>query len=109
VLDSEYFRTALQADVDAAGGSAVVAVHLVGGRTHRLRSVVAVHAGYVTAEAYQSRGDAPVREPRWREESAGGAPTHPTERTVIAYESIADVTITPARPDAAGAIGFGRA
>ena len=108
MLDSEYFRTALQADVDAAGGTAVVTVHLVGGRTHRLRGVVAVHAGYVTAEAYQLRGDAPVREPRWREEAAHGAP-HPTERVVVAYESIADVTITPARADSAGAIGFGRA
>ena len=109
MLDSEYFRTALQADVDAAGGTAVVTVHLVGGRSHRMRAVVAVHAGYVTAEAYQLRGDAPVREPRWREEAGSGAPPYPTERVVIAYESIADVTITAARADSAGAIGFGRA
>ncbi len=107
MFDSEYFRTVLQTDVDALGGSAIVALHLVGGRTHRLRSVVAVHAGYVTAEAYQSRGDAPVREPRWREQTPHGAP-HPTERVVIGYESIADVTITEARPDGAGGIGFGR-
>ena len=109
MLDSEYFRTALQADVDAAGGSAVVTVHLVGGRTHRLRSVVAVHAGYVTAEAYQSRAEMPVREPRWREEPGRGGAAHPIERAVIAYESIADVTITPARAEAGSGIGFGRA
>jgi hypothetical protein len=109
VFDSEYFRTALQTDVDAVGGSAVVAVHLVGGRSHRLRSVLGVHAGYVTAEAYQPRGDEPGQEPRWREEPRpGGAPPRATQRVVVAYESIADVTITAARPDNAAGIGFGR-
>jgi hypothetical protein len=109
VFDSEYFRTALQADVDALGGSALVSVHLIGGRTHRLRAVVGVHAGYVTAEAFQARGDVAVREPRWGEPAPAGGATHPTERAVIAYESIADVTITAARPEGAGGIGFGRA
>lgn len=108
MFDSEYFRTALQVDVDAVGGTAVVAMHLIGGRTHRLRSVIAVHAGYVTAEVYQARTDAPVREPLWREEPAVGATAHPTERAVVAYESVADVTISAARSDGAGGIGFGR-
>lgn len=107
MFDSEYFRTALQVDVDAVGGSAVVAVHLLGGRAHRLRSVIAVHSGYVTAEAYQVRGDEPIAEPRWREEPAAGAVARPTHRVVIGYESIADVTVTAARPDGASGIGFG--
>ena len=108
MFDSEYFRTALQADVDALGGSAVVAVHLVGGRTHRLRSVVGVHAGYVTAEAFQSGIDVAMREPRWGEKPAAGGSAHPVERAVISYESIADVTITATRSEGAGGIGFNR-
>ena len=108
MFDSEYFRTALQADVDALGGSAVVAVHLLGGRTHRLRSVVGVHAGYVTAEAFQSGVDIAMREPKWGEKPTGGGTGHPVERAVISYESIADVTITATRPDSAGGIGFGK-
>jgi hypothetical protein len=108
VFDSEYFRTALQADVAAAGGSALVAVHLLGGRTHRLRAVVAVHAGYVTTEVFQTRGDAPTREPRWLEEVPAGSAAYQTERVVISYESIADVTITAAPSARAGGIGFNR-
>ena len=108
MFDSEYFRTALQADVDALGGSAVVAVHLIGGRTHRLRGVVGVHAGYVTAEAFQQRVDQSAREPRWGEQPGAGGSGHPTERAVIAYESIADVTIAAVRPENGSGIGFGR-
>lgn len=107
MFDSEYFRSTLQNDVDALGGSAVVALHLLGGRAHRLRAVLGVHAGYVTTEAYQSHGDDPVAEPRWREEPRAGAAGRPTQRVVVAYESIVDVTITAARADSA-AIGFGR-
>ena len=108
MFDSEYFRTVLQADVDALGGSAVVALHLLSGRRHRLRAVTSVHSGYVTVEAYQSHAAEPTREPRWKAELKAGGITHETERAVIAYESIADVTITAARPEGASSIGFGR-
>ena len=107
MFDSEYFRTVLQTDVDAVGGSATVAVHLASGRTHRLRSVLAVHNAYVTLEAYRPRIDEPTREPRWKAD-AGGAGAHETERAIVAYESIEDVTITVARPDASSGIGFAR-
>lgn len=107
MFDSEYFRTALQADVDAVGGAAIVAVHLLGGRTHHVRSVLAVHSGYATVEAYQGGGDELAREPRWKEELRPGSRTHETQRAVLPYESIVDVTITPVRADGAGAIGFG--
>ena len=107
MFDSEYFRTALQGDVDALGGSAVVAVHLVGGRMHRVRSVLGIHSGYVTFEAYQGGGDALAREPRWKEEAARGAPPPETHRAVVSYESITVVTIEAARPDGS-TIGFGR-
>jgi hypothetical protein len=109
VFDAEYFRTLLQADVDAMGGTALVTVHLMGGRTHRLRGIDAVHAGYFAAEAYQQRADGPAREPRWHESTAAGGPPLPTERAVISYESVVDVTITAARADSGAGIGFGRA
>jgi hypothetical protein len=110
VFDSEYFRTALQGDVDALGGSAVVLVHLQGNRSHRIRSVLGIHSGYVTLEAYVAGGDALAREPRWKEEAPrGGAPALETHRAVVSYESIAAVTIEAVRPDAGSGIGFGRA
>lgn len=108
MFDSEYFRTALQSDVDSLGGQAVVTVNLASGRIHRVRSVLAIHNGYVTLEAYQHRGDEPTREPRWKETPAPGVPAHETQWAVVAYEGIADVTITPSRPDSAGGIGFVR-
>lgn len=107
MFDSEYFRTALQSDVDALGGTAVVAVLLSSGRVHRVRAVLAIHNGYVTLEAFQARADAPTREPRWKESPGAGAATYETHWAVVAYEHIADVTITASRPDGAG-IGFAR-
>ena len=108
MFDSEYFRTILQADVDALGGSAVVTLHLLSGRRHRLRAVTSVHSGYVTIEAYQPYPGEISREPRWKGELKIGGITHETERAVIAYESIADVTITAAKADGPVGIGFGR-
>lgn len=109
MFDSEYFRTSLQTDVDAVGGRAVVEVYLLNGRTHCLRSVLSVHSGYVTAEAYQTHADEPAREPRWKEEVPAGSVPHETHRAVISYESIATVAITPVRADDVPGIGFGRA
>jgi len=108
VFDSEYFRTSLQADVDAMGGQAVVELYLLTGRTHRLRSVLSVHSGYVTFEAYQPRVDEPTREPRWKEEPRPGTALHQTQRAVVSYESIATVAITSAHSADAPGIGFGR-
>jgi hypothetical protein len=108
VFDSEYFRTSLQADVDAMGGQAVVEVHLLTGRMHRLRSVLSVHSGYVTLEAYQPRVDEPTREPRWKEEPRPGTAAHQTQRAVVSYESIATVAITSAHAADLPGIGFAR-
>src|SRR5215207_9974043 len=99
MFDSEYFRTTLQRDVDALGGSAVVEISLINGRAHHLQSVVSVQSGYVTLETYRARvGDRPLDEPRWKDEKtpAGGQP-HETQRAVVAYESIAAVAITAVR------------
>ena len=110
MFDSEYFRTALQADVDAAGGNAVVAMNFVNGRSYRLRSVVAVQAGVVVLEIYQGAVDGPAhRQPRWKAEAKDGETMPETHRAVVSYESIADVTVTPVKTSAAPSIGFLRA
>ena len=108
MFDSEYFRTSLQADVDAMGGQAVVEIHLLTGRMHHLRSVLSVHSGYVTFDAYQPRLDESTREPRWKEEPRPGAAPHQTHRAVVSYESITTVTITSTRGADAPGIGFTR-
>lgn len=107
MFDSEYFRTVLQTDVEAAGASAVVALHLVNGRSYRLRSVVAVQNGLVTLEVYEPGGDETHRRARWKAEPHAGTDPLETHRAVVAYESIADVTIT-ASVDDRRAIGFAR-
>lgn len=108
MFDSEYFRTALHADVDAMGGSAVVEIHLVNGRSHTLRTVISVHSGYATCEAFRVRGDEPTRERRWKETARDGEPPAETFRVVVSYDSVATVTITPAVPASAPRIGFAR-
>jgi hypothetical protein len=108
VFDSEYFRTILQADVDALGGRAIVELHLLNGRSYALRSVISVHSGYATCEAYRGRGEQPLRELRWKETVKDGEPPPETHRAVVSYESVATVTVTPATPADTPRIGFAR-
>ena len=105
MFDADYFKTGLQADIDAQGGNAVVEIHLINGRAHRLRSVVSVQDGYVTLEAYETRGDEIARKPTWREMLDARSP-HLTERAIIAYESVVSVLVVPTRAQNAPAIGF---
>ena len=122
MIDSEYFRTTLQRDVDALGGSAVVELSLLSGRAHHLQSVVSVQGGYVTLEVYRPRSasDRTLEEPRWKEDrkapagggggaaaAAGGAgASYETQRVVVSYESMAAVSITAVRPAGGPRIGF---
>lgn len=108
MFDSEYFRDALQTDVDAVGESAVVALHLVNGRSYRLRSVVGVQSGLVTLEVYGPGSGEGNRRARWKAETGGGADALETLRAVVSYESIADVTITGSAAEDQRSIGFGR-
>lgn len=105
MLDSEYFRKGLQADVDAMGGKAVVELHLSNGRSHRLRSVVSIQQGYVTLEAYRNEGGETAAA-SWYEADLPGKPHPETERIVAGYESIGSVRITPLRPAGAPTLGF---
>ncbi|HEU4630719.1 MAG TPA: hypothetical protein VFS08_13290 [Gemmatimonadaceae bacterium] len=107
MFDSEYFRTTLQADVDATAGPAVVELYLSTGHMLRLRSVLAVHTEYVTLEAYQDERVEGLRPPRWKAEALPGQSLPPTLRAVVAYGGIVALTITP-EPDAASRAGFVR-
>lgn len=104
MFDSEYFRTTLQADVDATGRRATVELHLTTGQTMRLRSVLAVHNEYVTLEVYQGEHFEGLRPPRWKEEAVAGQATPAMSRAVVSYAGIVALTIT-----AEGGEGFPRA
>jgi hypothetical protein len=95
VFDSEYFRTTLQSDVDAAEGPVLVELHLTAGQVLRLRSVLAVHTEYVTLEAYQDERVEGMHPPRWKAEALPGQRLPPTLRAVVAYGGIVALTITP--------------
>jgi hypothetical protein len=105
VLDSEYFRTGLQTDVDALGGKAIVELHLTNGRLQRLRSVVSIHQGYVTLEVYRNQAGETLAA-GWYERDRDAQPSQETERTVAPYEAIASVRITPVRPGGGSTVGF---
>lgn len=105
MLDSEYFRTGLQTDVDALGGKAIVELQLANGRVQRVRSVVSIHQGYVTLEVYRNQAGETLAA-GWYEKERDTHPSQDTERTVAPYEAITSVRITPVRPGSASAVGF---
>ncbi len=92
MFDANYFRKTLQRDVEAAGGSPVVELLLVGGHVHRVRNVVEVEDGRVTFDAYQVKGDLAHQRPRF------GTSAEPAEtfRVVVSCESIVAVVLDPA-------------
>jgi hypothetical protein len=93
MFDANYFRTVLPRDVEAAGGSPVVELLLVGGHAHRVRSVVDVTDGRVTVEAYQMRGELTHHRPRYGQTSVESNETY---RVVVSCESIVAVVLDPA-------------
>ena len=103
-----HFRTALQRDIDAIGGKAVVEIHLVSGRSQRLRAVLGIEKGYVVLDAYRNKGGE-TSAPEWNEQPREGAGAFETERTVVAYESIASVHVTSAAREAVPRVGVARA
>jgi hypothetical protein len=103
MFDANYFRTVLPRDVEAAGGTPIVELLLVGGHAHRVRSVLDVTDGRVTFEAYQMRGDLAHQRPRFGQTSAE---PHETFRVVVACESIVAVVLDPSPEKARGRPGF---
>jgi hypothetical protein len=103
MFDANYFRTQLARDVEAAGGSPIVDLLLVGGHAHRVRSVVDVADGRITLEAYQMRGDLAHHRPRFGQKS--GEP-HETFRVVVSCESIVAVVFDPSPEQTRSRPGF---
>jgi hypothetical protein len=93
MFDANYFRTVLPRDVEAAGGSPVVELLLVGGHAHRVRSVVDVTDGLITFDAYQVRGELTNHRPRYGQTSVESSETF---RVVVSCESIVAVVLDPA-------------
>jgi hypothetical protein len=92
MFDANYFRTVLPRDVEAAGGSPVVEVLLVGGHAHRVRSVLDAADGRVTFEAYQMRGELTHHRPRY----GAAVEANETFRVVVSCESIVAIVLDPA-------------
>lgn len=134
MFDSEYFRTILDADVEATDANAAVEVHLTNGHTLRVSSVVSVHSEYVTLEVYRAPRADGGQPARWQGSSAtdhvGAAATNSpaaedeketeTEeaamprtgaaemlRAVVSYAGIVAVTVAPPRAETGSRVGFG--
>jgi len=103
MFDATYFRTLLQRDVEAAGGTPIVDLVLVGGHAHRVRSVLAVDEGRLTIEAYQMRGDLAHQRPRFGDAST----SYETLRVVVSCESIVAVVFDPSPMQPKRSPGFG--
>jgi hypothetical protein len=109
VFDAGYFRTGLPSQLEAAGPEPSVEIHLVNGQAHRVRSLVEAADGYAVLEVYQRRAEMSGVKAHWRGSAAGAAsnPLEETQRAVVAYESIAQIVITPTQSVEAVKIGFG--
>lgn len=126
MFDSEYFRTTLDADVEATDPSSAVEVHLMNGHTLRVRSVLSVHGEYVTLEVYRAPRGEGGQPARWHGAAAAklaGTEAGATEtggdqgaahaasadmlRAVVPYAAIVAVTIVPPRSEGVSRVGFG--
>jgi hypothetical protein len=109
VFDAAYFRTGLPSQLEAAGPEPSVEVHLVNGQAHRVRSLVEAADGYAVLEVYQRRAEMSGVKAHWRGSAAAAVenPVEETQRAVVAYESIAQIVITPTQTVPAVKIGFG--
>ncbi|HET9013367.1 MAG TPA: hypothetical protein VFN38_16200 [Gemmatimonadaceae bacterium] len=104
MFDANYFRTLLTRDIEAAGGSPIVELLLVGGHVHRVRSVVAVDDARATFEAYQMKGDLTHQRPRFGQAADG---PHETFRVVVSLENIVAVVFDPSPAQPKHRPGFG--
>lgn len=107
MFDAAYFRTGLPSQLEAAGPEPSVEVHLVNGQAHRVRSLVEAADGYAVLEVYQRRAEMSGVKAYWRGSAPVANPMDEVQRAVVAYESIAQIVITPTQSAAAVKIGFG--
>lgn len=107
MFDAAYFRTGLPSQLEAAGPEPSVELHLVNGQAHRVRSLVEAADGYAVLEVYQRRAEMSGLRAYWRGSAPATNPMDEVQRAVVAYESIAQIVITPTQSSAAVKIGFG--
>ena len=107
MFDAAYFRTGLPSQLEAAGPEPSVELHLVNGQAHRVRSLVEAADGYAVLEVYQRRAEMSGLKAYWRGSAPATNPMDEVQRAVVAYESIAQIVITPTQSSAAVKIGFG--
>jgi hypothetical protein len=102
MFDANYFRTALHADIEAAGGAPVVELSLLNGHVHRVHAVVAVADGYVSLSVHPTRGDLSHERPRYGTTGLAGE----SVRVTVSYDSIAAVLFDPAPEQVKARPGF---
>lgn len=107
MFDSEYFRTALSADVEATDPEATVEAHLLNGHTLRIRSVVAVHSEYVALEVYRAPRNEGAHPARWHGVGVAMAEGGETLRAMVSYQALVAVTVIPPRGPGEIRVGFG--
>jgi len=108
VFDAGYFKTALPAQVQAAGDGPAVEVHLTQGHVHRVRAVLETTPGYVVVEVYRHRIDGSRTGQQWGGPARDDPSASDLQQVSLSYESIAAIVITPAEDLTAARIGFGR-
>jgi hypothetical protein len=108
VFDASYFKNGLADQITATGGKATVEVHLVNAHTHRVRSVIDAEPGHVVLEAFRQRVDGGRADQYWEAVQPADGGSHEVARIVVAYESIAEIVITPADDASMPRIGFVR-
>ena len=106
MFDAQYFRNSLAGHAEAAGAEAQVEIHLTSGQGHRVRSIVEVTDGYVIVEVYQRRPEMTATRSHWMGDAKSPAAPNEVQRALIAYESIAQIVITPSENKSASRIGF---
>lgn len=107
MFDAAYFRTGLPSQLEVAGAEPSVEIHLVNGQAHRVRSLVEAADGYAVLEVYQRRAEISGVKAYWRGSGHPNDAIDEVQRAVVAYESIAQIVITPTQSVAAVKIGFG--
>jgi hypothetical protein len=107
VFDAAYFRTGLPSQLEVAGAEPSVEIHLVNGQAHRARALVEAADGYAVLEVYQRRAEISGVKAHWLGAASANKTPDDVQRAVIAYESIAQIVITPTQAAGAVKIGFG--
>ena len=108
MFDASYFKNGLAEHLKAMGAKATVEVHLLNAHTHRVRSVIDATPGHVVLEAFRQRVDGGRADQFWQAPVPADEGSHEVVRIIVAYESIAEIVITPADDASTSRIGFVR-